>query len=166
MTYEALAINGLLDCWKDYLRMASKISEKYDKYPRNLLTTERIMVRSYERLMKEFDEREFASKVNPAYEWSDGRFVWRYPRSTQDIKDEAVQQNNCVASYINLVLEGKCHIVFMRDKASPDKSYITLEIRNNKVVQAKRAFNQDLDFMDRRSLAGYENYLKTLPVAA
>ena len=68
-------------------------------------------------------------------------YMFIYPRCVDDIKDEAAQQNNCVASYIDRVLDGKCHILFLRNKDSIDKSLVTLEVRHNEIVQAKRKFN-------------------------
>ena len=44
----------------DYARMMSTISDKYDKYPRNFLTTHKIACRNYNRLKKEFEEDERA----------------------------------------------------------------------------------------------------------
>ena len=65
----------------------------------------------------------------------------RYPNSTQDIKDESVSQNNCVASYIDKVIDGECYLLFLRKKDNPSQSWITIEVRNGKIVQAKRRFN-------------------------
>ena len=70
-----------------------------------------------------------------------GDYCFIYPKSTQDIKDEAVQQNNCVASYIKKVIEGQCDILFMRLKEAPDKSLVTIEVRNNRIIQARQRFN-------------------------
>ena len=70
-----------------------------------------------------------------------GDYTFIYPESTQDIKDEAVNQNNCVASYIKNVINGNCHILFLRKKDNPTKSLVTIEVRNNKIVQARRRFN-------------------------
>ena len=40
--------------------------------------------------------------------------------------------------------DGACQILFMRKEKMPDKSFITAEIRNGKIAQAKRARNKDL----------------------
>ena len=67
-----------------------------------------------------------------------------YPNCTQDIKDEAVQQNNCVASYIDRVIDGECHIMFLRRVKEPNKSLVTIEIQNGRIVQALQRFNDPL----------------------
>lgn len=155
-TYEALE-----DCTYivreifDYARMMKTISPKYDKFPRNFLTTHKIACRNYNRLKKEFSEEMFRSRINKDYECSFGEYIFRYPASTQDIKDEAVSQNNCVASYIDEVIDGKCHILFLRKKNKPDESLVTIEVRNNRIVQAKRRFNEDVTSEDQKAIDAF-----------
>ena len=125
----------------DYANMMNTISPKFDKYPRNFLTTHKIACRNYERLKKEFSEEIFKTRIDKNLECAFGDYQFIYPNSTQDIKDEAVAQNNCVSSYIDKVIDGECHIMFLRKKSSPKESLVTIEIRNNHIVQARRRFN-------------------------
>ena len=146
-TYEAIEdMRYLLTEICDYASMMSKISAKFDKYPRHFLTTHKIATRNYNRLKEEFDEKEFQKHINKDMERSFGKYCFIYPESTQAIKDEAVSQNNCVASYIKQVLSGNCDIMFLRTKENPDKSLVTIEIRNGKIVQAKQRFNDPVDY--------------------
>lgn len=100
--------------------------------------------------MKEFSEDLFKKRIDKHYECSFGDYVFIYPDSTQDIKDEACMQNNCVASYIDEVLNGNCHILFLRKKSNPKESLVTIEVRNNYIVQAKRKFNYDITPEEQR----------------
>lgn len=144
ITYEAIErINDVIREFYDYVYMSSKISPKYERYPRHLLSTHAITVRNYNRLKTEFDEQQFKKCIDKTMEYKYENYVFIYPNTTQEIKDEAVQQNNCVASYIKRVLNGECHILFMRDKEELDKSLITIEVRNDKIVQYKGKFNRD-----------------------
>ena len=52
--------------------------------------------------------------------------------------------SNCVSSYIDKVIDGYCHILFLRKKNSPKESLVTIEVRNDQIVQAKRRFNDDV----------------------
>lgn len=152
-TYEAIEdMSHLMRELCDYASMMSKISPKYDKYPRHFLTTHRIATRNYNRLKKEFNENLFKGRVNKAYEYKFKDYCFIYPDSTQDIKDEAVQQNNCVASYIDKVIDGKCHIMFLRKRETPDKSLVTIEIRNGQIVQALRRFNNPVTDKDQEAI--------------
>lgn len=133
----------------DYAEMMSEVSNKYDKYPRNFLTTHKIACRNYDRLKRKFDEEKFKRRINKDYECTFGDYQFIYPNSTQEIKDEAVSQNNCVASYIDSVINGECHIMFLRKKCEPETSLVTIEIKNNKIVQAKRHFNEPVTTEDQ-----------------
>lgn len=152
-TFEAIEhIGYLMKELYDYARMMKAISPKFDRYPRNFLTTHKIACRNYNRLKKEFPEELFKVRINKDYECTFGDYQFIYPTSTQDIKDEAVMQNNCVASYIDDVVDGKCHIMFLRKKTSPKNSLVTIEIRNNSIVQAKRRFNDPVTDEDQLAI--------------
>lgn len=142
-TFEAIEDMGfLIRELYDYAKMMSQLSIKYNKYPRNFLTTHKIACRNYNRMKKEFSEELFQKRINKKYECSFGDYIFIYPKSTQDIKDEACMQNNCVASYIDRVIDGECHILFLRKKNKPNESLVTIEVVNNYIVQAKRKFNE------------------------
>lgn len=142
-TFEGLtASSHLVREIGDYANMMSAISNKYEKYPKYFLSTHRIASRNYERLKRDFSEQLFAKRIKPEYEITHGDYKFIYPRCTQDIKDEAVQQNNCVASYIDKVINGDCDILFLRRIDAPQKSVVTIEVRNGKIVQAFQAYNQ------------------------
>lgn len=141
-TFEALDdISYVIKELYDYAKMMKSISPKFDKYPRHFLTTHKIACRNYNRLIKEFSEEIFRSRIDKSLEYSYKDYQFIYPKSTEEIKQEAVQQNNCVASYIDRVINGECHILFLRKKAEPEKSLVTIEVRNNCIVQARRRFN-------------------------
>lgn len=141
-TFEAIeGISYIMRELYDYARMMKTISERFDKYPRHFLTTHKIACRNYNRLKKEFEEELFKKRIDKKLESAFGKYQFIYPETTQDIKNEAVEQNNCVASYIDNVIDGKCHILFLRRKESPDKSLVTVEVRENHIVQARRRFN-------------------------
>jgi hypothetical protein len=141
-TYEAIDdVEFALRELYDYASMMKELSNKFDKYPRHFLTTHKIACRNYNRLKKEFEENKFKSRINKDMERTFGEYVFIYPNCTQDIKTEAASQNNCVASYIQRVIDGECHILFLRKKDSQDKSLVTIEVRDNVIVQAKQKFN-------------------------
>ena len=157
-TFEAIdKMEYLLTELCDYANMMSTISPKFDKYPRHFLTTHQIAVRNYNRLKKEFSEQLFKQRINKDYECTYKDYVFIYPDCVQDIRDEAVSQNNCVASYIDRVIDGNCHILFLRKKSSPKDSLVTIEMRDNKIVQAKRRFNYPVTKEDQEAIDYWNN---------
>ena len=157
-TFEAIdKMETLLGELCDYANMMSTISPKFDKYPRHFLTTHQIAVRNYNRLKKEFSEELFKKRINKDYECTYKDYVFIYPNCVQDIRDEAVSQNNCVASYIDKVIDGNCHILFLRKKSSLKESLITIEVRDDKIVQAKRRFNYPVTKEDQEAIDYWNN---------
>lgn len=152
-TFEALDdMRDLIEELYDYVKMMDTISKKYDKYPRHFLTTHQIASRNYNRLKREFPEELFKQRINKEYECTYKDYVFIYPDCVQDIKTEAASQNNCVASYIDRVIDGSCHILFLRKKDHPKDSLVTIEVVNNKIVQAKRRFNYPVTQEDKEAI--------------
>lgn len=155
-TFEAIEdMDFLIRELYDYASLMRELSLKYDKYPKNFLTTHKIACRNYSRMKKEFSEELFRKRINKQYECSFGDYVFIYPKSTQDIKDESVQMSNCVSSYIDDVINGDCHILFLRKKNKPEESLVTIEVRNNRIVQARRRFNDDVTAEDQKAIDAF-----------
>lgn len=53
------------------------------------------------------------------------------------LQDESKQQNNCVRTYAEKYANGNCDIYFMREVKQPKKSLVTIEVKNNRVVQSR-----------------------------
>ncbi|MGL5649550.1 MAG: PcfJ domain-containing protein [Clostridium sp.] len=155
-TYEAIDnVRDMLVELRDYARMMSRISEKYDKYPKNFLTTHRIATRNYNRLSVMFDEEKFKDTIDERLEYTGKKFTVIYPKSTQEIKDESVQQNHCVSSYIKRVIDGHCNILFLREKDKPEESLVTLELNGDRINQAKGKFNRDVTSEEQKFIDEY-----------
>lgn len=162
-TFEALNnVASTLDELYDYVRMMSQISNKFDKYPRNFLTTHQIAIRNYERLKKEFNEELFKHTIDLTMECKIDDYVFVAPKCTQDIKDEAVAMNNCVASYIDKVINGECKILFMRKADDPTQSLVTLEVCSGLIVQAKRRYNTEITDADKKAIKKWESRYKNM----
>lgn len=144
-TFEAMeSMEYFLRELEDYAKMMKQISPKFDKYPKHFLTTHQIACRNYRRLKHQFDEEKFKARINLDMEKTFDKFCFIYPKCIQDIKDESVQMSNCVSSYVQRVIDGQCDILFLRYKDSPDKSLVTIEVRDNKIVQALQKYNHPL----------------------
>ena len=158
ITYEALDYDIITELL-DYLDMVSAISPKFDKYPKNFLTTHRIVIRNYDRLKKEYSDDLFKNRINKELEYNFGDYKIIYPEKVQDIKDEAINMNHCVASYIDKIIEGKTNVLFLRKKDSLDKSLVTLEVAGNKILQARRSFNFEPSSEEKSIIGKYQDYL-------
>lgn len=130
--------------WTDTLRMQKNIYGKVkEKYPDSLPTFHNQLAYK-SRLMREvIDARKFAAHVEIAkrYEGKCGEYIFVAPHEKQDFYDEATAQCNCLASYVGSFTNGDCIILFMRKANTPDRSYITIEIRDGSARQIKLAHN-------------------------
>lgn len=75
--------------------------------------------------------------------YEDENFTVVIPQTTEDFKNEATQQHNCVYScYLRQVVEHRTNVVFIRKKDDVTKSYITCEVNNKgKIKQFLLRFN-------------------------
>ena len=134
---------GIFQDIYDYADMMTQLYDNYDRYPEDFTEAHKKACEEYNRISVKYNEVEYSERNVLDYECEIDGFKFIYPRTTDDIKKEAKNQHNCVATYINRVLSENCHIMFMRPIDDIDHSYITLEIRNNKIVQAKRKYNEE-----------------------
>lgn len=141
-----LNIANFIQTWRDTLDMEYKIYGKLnDKYPSDLLLVHNQLSYKMTLMQEKIDEYRFNSQCDEAskYEGICDEFVFVAPKKKQDFYDEATAQSNCLAGYVSRFTEGNCLIIFMRHAKTPDKSYITVEIVNGDVAQAKLAYNHE-----------------------
>lgn len=138
--------------YRDYLRDCRKLN--YDltredvEFPYDLIqahadANKQIIIKKNQKLISKIADAAEKAKV---YEWANDHFLIRPALSIEDLISEGSQQNNCVArNYTESYADGRCVILFARRTDDPDKSYITIELKDNKVVQARLAHNANLD---------------------
>lgn len=90
------------------------------------------------------------------YSYSNDKFIIDFPKKENfvfDIICEANRMNNCLAGYMERILDGSATILYIRSKENPDKSLVDVELRGNSLYQAWRSCNRELtgeqlDFLD------------------
>lgn len=167
--YEGLTVMNAVQLLRDYAMMQTQLSDgkhSFEKYPRNLLSVHHIAKRNVDRMRRSFDEEAFKASYDASMETTIGDFMFVCPTSSAQVKNEGVQQLHCVAAYIDNIIEGKCHIIFMREKRRPSKAYLTLEVVDDQVVQAKGFHNRDIMPDEALIIDRYNAYLRTRKAAA
>ncbi len=66
------------------------------------------------------------------------------PKNGDEIKAEGEALHHCVGGYVNQVASGETNIFFIRKAEAPEKSYFTLEYRDNRVIQCRGLHNCDM----------------------
>ena len=135
--------------YKDYLRFAKLLGYdlKNNRYafPKNLreehdklemqyeIQSKKIIQEAISKRGKELSKNKFQNK----------KYIILPARSLKALQDESKQQSNCVRTYAEKYARGTCDIYFMRDIKKPKKSLVTVEVKNNKVVQSRIKYNND-----------------------
>lgn len=73
--------------------------------------------------------------LSKRYTYSDGRWLIRPPVGAYEIVAEGKSLKHCVGGYADRHLNGKTTILFLRDRQSPGKSLVTIEMNGTKIVQ-------------------------------
>ena len=102
--------------------------------------------REYRMRKKELDlaalTRNYAEKRD-ALTFENEDFMVVIPQTPEDFRREADAQQNCVFSmYLDKVIAGKTHVVFVRRKDAPNASLVTCEVNNGRIWQYLARYNQ------------------------
>ena len=133
----------------DYLSMAKQqkmdLKDKSILYPKKLKEKHddlqhQIRVKKDKNINKLIKKRYEQIKKN---EFQNSKYVVYPVKSIEELIDESSQQNNCVKTYAERIAMKKCDIYFMRLLANTKKSLVTIEVRDNKIVQ-KRTKNNEI----------------------
>ena len=85
------------------------------------------------------------------YDMQIDEYVFMCPKSKEDITDEAQQQCNCLAGYVERYTNGQSNIFFMRKYKDKETSYITIETSNeHELHQIYYARNRAVSEHDRK----------------
>ena len=152
------SLRDWLTYWKDTLLLQIYLSGKIvDKYPHNLLTTHQILSTEAAHIRKIVDKERWAKAdaTMRDYDYAPkGKYLITHPASPEAMREEAVAQNNCLASYIDSVLAGRCMIFFARKANDPEKSFLTIEVNHaSELAQVKARFNREADDDSMRFVA-------------
>lgn len=138
-------LDDFIRTWADCLSMQKQLRHKvYDKYPSDLDSMHRKLsfkVRIMEQVINEEGFKLHSERLSKL-EKHDALYLIRPPFNKEDMADEAAQQANCLASYIEPYAKDETDIFFMRRSIDPDKSLVTVEVRNGAIRQAYRACNR------------------------
>lgn len=132
---------GFARKFRDYCDWCKFLNEKVTTKQNYFSEYDRIR-KAYCRQKEEIDARMFQQAIDmhrAEMEFEYGNYKIVIPTCPQDIKDEGKNMHHCVGGYAKSCLEldypNRSYIVFVRHKDTPDKCYITCEIRNGRINQ-------------------------------
>lgn len=87
--------------------------------------------------------RRLNRKKDMSWQERDCEYIVRYPQTVNDFCREAIYQHNCLLTYFYPWLHGDTNILFMREKNNVNMPFITIEIFDNRLIQAYHRFNKN-----------------------
>ena len=99
-----------------------------------------------------FKERkiEALNNYNKKLEYSDGEYAIIVAKTSEDLNSEGINLHHCVGSYVGRVQNGDCSIFFLRKANDLETSLITIEVRENKVIQVRGLCERLMDDNERK----------------
>ncbi len=153
--------------YRDYISMAKQqkmnLKDKSILYPKNLKEKHddlqhQIQVRKDKFIAKQIKKRYEKIKTN---KFQNKKYIIYPVKSIEELVDESSQQNNCVKTYAERVAKGQCDIYFMRLLEDVNHSLVTIEVINNKVVQARIKNNQSTTPEQEKILKKFEVFINS-----
>ena len=137
----------------DYVDMCSQMGVLYEKYPRSLVLAHDVAQMNLDVTCDDEMIKAFKTRVeSPEYrtlEHNLGEHIVVAPKTPQELIMEGKNLHHCVAAYIDAVIRGDAAVYFLRKKNEPDKSYITLDVRDGALYQAAGFANSPLTREER-----------------
>lgn len=143
--------SGILN---DYYNMTEEFKNA-PKYPRYLKTAHDVVAQNYSILQDGNLNNKVSAywKANQSkYDAMIGEYFIIDAFNANEISEEGSNNSNCVASYAKSVADGKTNILFLRKKSDIDKSWVTVEVNKNTLVQAYGTFDADLTELQQQLL--------------
>ena len=139
------ALRDLEDFYRCQLGLYKKVKEKYPKY---LATEHNIALFKYNLVKEQIESQEFESFVNSDeytglnYDVQGQRYCIITPKEPSELADEGTNLNHCVKTYISKVAKKESKILFLRERKARENSLVTIEVKNNTVIQVKGMRNR------------------------
>jgi len=133
----------------DYLKIAKKLQYPMDNkrilYPRNLKKAHNKVTKLYKVVKNELLDKQIQERLQELNKksYKNNKYIVFPAPSVESLILESKQQNHCVKDYCEDYGLGKKDLYFMRELNNQDKSLVTIEVRNNKIIQA-RVYDNEL----------------------
>lgn len=132
---------------KKYL-FPENLKKEHDEY------SKQILIKNNDKINRKINKRYKQLKENT---YSNTKYIIMPAKSFISLEDESTQQNNCIRNYAEKYANGKSDIYFMREINTLNKSLVTIEVKENKIVQSRTKDNGLPNNSQKRFLNKWEN---------
>jgi hypothetical protein len=92
--------------------------------------------------------------------YEDDEYIIFPPHSLEDLIDESYQMHNCARDYYKYIISLDSQIYFLRKKNEPNKSFVTIEVKNNDINMALGKYNRTI--VDKKIINLIDMWKKSL----
>lgn len=142
----ASSYNTLSD-YNDYLRFAEELGYDLKRskvlYPDKLKKAHNTLAKEHARKQKQINEAKFLEQFEKykSHEYQGMGLLIIPVRSQDELINESKVLQHCVRTYADRVADGETEILLVRKTEKPDIPYVTVEVKDNRVVQARAEHN-------------------------
>lgn len=132
---EYIVSSSIFNVLKDYYDISMKLFNKVE-VEKNFLSKYAILKYLAEEYKnKHYNEELAKNNDKPWLYYENETFIVKPILTKEDFHTEGEAQRNCVERmYMEKVYKGQTHVVTIRRKSDPDKSYITCEVTNDGII--------------------------------
>lgn len=142
LRYESM--DRILGEYRDYLRMCAEqgydMKSSFVLYPHDLQQAHDRLTARIKARKDAKRRRDFRAAYRSIMSWSDFELEGLtivYPQKPEEIEAEGNALHHCVGGYVPRIAERECMILFLRHTSEPQKSFYTIEVREQKVTQVR-----------------------------
>lgn len=151
---------GMGSTYRDYLRMSRQTQVEPNKFPKNLKTVHDVIQANLKAIQTELTEEDMKVLKEKWHDLADfkmskSEYVLEAPTCLDDIVAEGSRMHHCVASYVPSVAKGLTNIIFLRNPSNKRDRGATIEIRKNRIVQARCVSNAQVNAEMKKFLDKY-----------
>lgn len=143
---EGLSISTVLMLLDDAFRMSRDLQVDFRPYSKNLKARHDRLQEQYMIVKKDIDAKRLkeAAEILKIKQVGDTYFA-KALATIEDFRYEGEGQRNCVLSYISRVAKSEIAIIAIRKRENLEKTFVTVELKRDRIVQAKGFANSSVD---------------------
>lgn len=141
------SVADMIALWADYLEecriLQYDLADPYNQMPPDLMTAHgRTM-----QLVSDMQNEELNGQIKKRlahlekYNYAADGLLIRPAKSVGELKAEGAVLHHCVATYAEKYASGKTIILIVRSQEEPEVPFVTVEYRNNRIIQARADHN-------------------------
>lgn len=136
-------VTDIIEFWEDYLKecriLQYDLADPYNQMPPDLMIAHGHTMQ----LVSDMQNEELNGQIKKRlahlekYNYAAEGLLIRPAKSVGELKAEGAALHHCVATYVQRYVNGETVILLVRSQKEPEVPFVTVEYRNNRIIQAR-----------------------------